>query len=140
MIIKKSEVFVPAKSFEQTVYVASDGKEFVSQYFCEKHERELNILGINFKDLDLFNNKVTIYDVKTQEEADNLYRFYDFIGDCENKFKAGCINLVGEYAEDNANTDYLFYVYSIEDVYEFLKQATSFAESSIRENRSKKYD
>ena len=75
MKIVEKECYVPARTYIDKKYVASDGKEFICEIDCLEHERYLAIKShpiytTAIKDVDLFEEGygATLYYLSSQEE------------------------------------------------------------------------
>lgn len=138
MRVEEREITVPAKTRIQTIYVASDGEEFASEYACWFHERELtknnsSIYKTAKPAREFYNdNAGTLYYISSLEDYDffkvmndiDVSREYWFYSDFK-EYGAGWylywVEDGGDYPDEQHLKNYDAYEKSIESEWEGYK-------------------
>lgn len=145
MIIQKRvvvipEELVPAKRVEYEAYIADDGKEFLNERECRKHEKEVAYAKLKqnpFLKLPVFTKNIpdnaTLVKLKTENDFDVIVEKYEeesFLDPaCE--FKGWGVYCV-TFSEDSRYDDYHFrnalFIRPVEDVIFRLKEVLNIIE------------
>ena len=135
---------IPEKKVEHDVYIADDGKEFLDEWECQKHETEEAYIKLKHQSLMLpvFTKNIpddaTLIRLETKKDFDVVVDDYSenniLNSICDFKGPGVyCITFSSEPEDEDYHFRYAFFIRPVADVTSELREAIDIIESFVEE-------